>query len=219
MSRKMRTAALPSAGFAGTPVFATRNFMQGRWEHHRSACASKLLFAAALACAPMVSGRAGAATTTAPEPIKSVDASRLFTGQWIEIGRRPMKLTDGCVAGGTRYTPRDAVRIDVLDTCHDQTPGGKLKSIGGPAKIVNPGANTKLHVDYKLLGFLPIGRDYWVLDHDESYTWFISANPSFTNLWIYTRTPDPDPALVKTLVGKARSMGYDVTKLEFPAQP
>ena len=131
-----------------------------------------------------------------------------------------MKLTDGCVAGGTRYTPRDAVRIDVLDTCHDQTPGGKLKSIGGPAKISLIQEPTR--------SFMSITSSWdscqldaiigcWITD--ESYTWFISANPTFTNLWIYTRTPDPDPALVKTLVGKARSMGYDVTRLEFPAQP
>ena len=127
----------------------------------------------------------------APAPTKPVDASRLFTGQWVEIGRRPMKLTDGCVAGGTRYRPISAARIDVLDICHEHSPNGKLKSIGGPGRIMDPGTNTKLHVTYRFLGFLPVGRDYWVLDHDEAYTWFISANPAFTDLWIYTRSPRP----------------------------
>ena len=174
---------------------------------------------AALASTFLVVSAAQGASAKAPEPAKPVDASKLFTGQWIEIGRRPMKLTDGCVAGGTRYTPVDRTHVDVLDTCHEKTPSGKVKSIGGPATITDPGANTNHHVDYKLLGFLPVGRDYWILDHDDAYSWFISSNPKFTDLWIYTRTTRPDPALIKSLSDKARSMGYDVSKLEFPAQP
>lgn len=177
------------------------------------------MLAVTVACALSGVGVAQAVTTTAPPPAKPVDASRLFTGQWIEIGRRPMKLTDGCVAGGTRYTPGEGTRIAVLDTCHEKTPSGKLKSIGGPGTILDPGTNTKLHVEYKFLGVIPVGRDYWVLDHDEAYTWFISANPKFTDLWIYTRATRPDPALVQLLVMKAKTMGYDVSKLEFPTQP
>ncbi len=151
--------------------------------------------------------------------MKAVDASRLFIGRWIEIGRRPMKLTDGCVAGATNYLPQGGAKIAVNDTCNKTTPAGKLKSIGGPGTITDPGTNTRLHVKYKLFGFIPVGRDYWILDHDASYTWFISANPAFTNLWIYTRATRPDPVLVAALVGKAKAMGYDVSKLEFPAQP
>jgi apolipoprotein D and lipocalin family protein len=164
-------------------------------------------------------GNALATPARAPTPLQPVDASRLFTGRWIEIGRRPMKLTDGCVAGATNYLPKGGAKIDVLDTCTDKTPQGKLKSIGGPGVITDPGTNTRLHVKYKLFGFIPVGRDYWILDHDDSYTWFISANPAFTDLWIYTRATRPDPALIATLVGKAKAMGYDVAKLEFPAQP
>jgi apolipoprotein D and lipocalin family protein len=178
-----------------------------------------ILLSTALALAQIVSGSARAATAIAPEPSRSVDASKLFDGQWVEIGRKPMKLTDGCIAGGTHYTPRTSGRVDVVDTCHEKTPAGKLKSIGGPGTILNPGTNTKLHVAYRFLGFLPVGRDYWILDHDDAYSWFISSNPQFTDLWIYTRDARPSPSLVKTLVGKAKSMGYDVSQLEFPAQP
>jgi apolipoprotein D and lipocalin family protein len=178
-----------------------------------------LLLSAVLAAYALGPGNALAAPTQAPTPLRPVDAAQLFVGKWIEIGRRPMKLTDGCVAGTTNYLPKGGAKIDVLDTCNDKTPQGKLKSIGGPGVITDPGTNTKLHVKYKLLGFLPVGRDYWILDHDDAYTWFISANPAFTDLWIYTRTTHPDPALIATLVGKAKAMGYDVTKLEFPAQP
>lgn len=160
-----------------------------------------------------------AAPPSAPEPARPVDAAKLYTGTWIEIARHPEKLTDGCIASGTRYTRTGDDKVAVLDFCHDKTVDGKLKTIGGPATITDPGTNAKLHVSYRFLGFVPVARDYWVLDHADDYRWFISANPAFTDLWIYTRDTHPDPALVKTLVGKAKAMGYDPSQLEFPAQP
>ena len=155
----------------------------------------------------------------APTPTKSVDPDKLFTGRWSEIGRTPMKLTDGCVAGATTYTKVSATRIDVRDTCQEKTPAGKEKAIGGPGTILDPGTNTKLHVRYRFMGILPVGRDYWILDHDDDYRWFISADPKFKNLWIYTRDPRIGRAEVDTLVARAKAMGYDTSKLEFPAQP
>lgn len=180
---------------------------------------SPRLSASVFAIALLAAGPIYAAAPTAPTPAKPVDKTKLFVGKWIEIGRRPMKLTDGCVAGATNYMPQGGDKIDVTDSCNEKTPTGKLKTISGAGKIVDPGTNTKLHVNYRFLGFVPVGRDYWILDHDDAYSWFIASNPDFTDLWIYTRATRPDPDLVKTLVEKARLMGYDVTKLEFPAQP
>lgn len=154
-----------------------------------------------------------------PAPAKAVDVDRLFTGRWAEIGRTPMKLTDGCVAGATTYTKVSATRIDVRDTCQNKTPAGKEKAIGGPGRILDPGTNAKLSVSYRILGVFPLRRDYWVLDHADDYSWFISADPAFKNLWIYARNPRIARDEVDALVGKARAMGYDTTRLEFPAQP
>ncbi len=171
------------------------------------------------AAALLAAGVAHADAVRAPAPAKTVDVARFYSGVWIEIGRHPMKLTDGCVAGATEYKPVSATRIEVLDTCHHGTPAGRLDSIGGPGEILDPGTNAKLHVSYRLFGLFPAGRDYWVLDHADDYSWFISADPSFRNLWIYTRDPHVDPATLKGLIGKAQALGYDTSKLEFPAQP
>lgn len=161
---------------------------------------------------------AGQANANTPPPTKAVDLNKFYTGSWVEIGRHPMKLTDGCVAGATEYKIVSPTKIDVRDICHKGTPAGKLEAIGGPAKILDPGTNAKLHVSYKVAGVITIHRDYWVLDHDDDYTWFISSDPSFENLWIYARDPHIDPTILKGLIEKARAMGYDVAKLEFPAQ-
>ena len=174
---------------------------------------------AAVTVALLGGGAVFAAETHAPAPAKPVDLTRFYSGSWVEIGRRPMKLTDGCVAGATEYRILSPTRIDVRDTCHADTPGGKLKAIGGPGTILDPGTNAKLHVSYRFMGFIPVSRDYWVLDHADDYSWFISSDPAFENLWIYTRDPHVDPALLKTLIAEAKTLGYDTARLEFPAQP
>ena len=155
----------------------------------------------------------------APEPLKKVDVARFYTGVWREIGRRPMSITDGCVAGATEYSRDTEGRIVVLDTCRQGTPNGELTSIGGLSEILDPGVNAKLRVYYRLYGVIPIQRDYWVLDHADDYSWFISADPTFLDLFIYTRNPAVPPAELRHLVNRAKALGYDVSKLEFPAQP
>lgn len=167
----------------------------------------KRLAASAIALALM----AAPAFAQAPQPAKPVDIERLYTGQWLEIGRLPMKLTDGCVAGATAYSKADKGRIGVRDTCRDKTPTGKEKAIEGKGKIVDPGTNAKLKVSYPFF----ITWEYWILDHADDYSWFISADPKFEKLWIYTRTA-PSKAELDGLVARAKALGYDTGKLEFP---
>jgi apolipoprotein D and lipocalin family protein len=148
----------------------------------------------------------------APAPARAVDLERFYAGRWLEIARLPMRLTDGCVAGATNYVVVDARRVDVRDTCQVGTPSGREKAIGGRGEILDPGVNARLRVRY--LGGL-VTWDYWVLDHAEDYSWFISADPTFDKLWIYTREV-PDAAERRALVARAAALGYDVSRLEFP---
>ena len=149
----------------------------------------------------------------APQPARAVDLERFYSGRWLEIARLPMRLTDGCVAGATNYVLVNPTRVDVRDTCQVDTPQGREKAIGARGEILDPGTNTRLRARY--FGGL-VTWDYWVLDHAEDYSWFISADPTFDKLWIYTREV-PDVAERQALVARARALGYDVSRLEFPA--
>ncbi len=168
----------------------------------------------ALTTALALAGSALAAEAPkAPEPAHPVEAASFFDGRWYEIGRTPMKLTDGCVAGYTDYL-RQADKLTQRDACRDKTPTGKEKVIGGPLTILNPGQNTKVHVSYRLFGAIPIAREYWMLDHGDG--WFIQATPAMDMINIYTRDPRPSPDLVDKLKARTQALGYDVGKLEFP---
>jgi len=151
----------------------------------------------------------------APEPARPVEISRLWSGRRHEVARLPDRLTDGCVAGASTYTPVSDTRIDVRDTCQVGTPSGREKAIGGRGEILDPGTNAKLRVRY-LAGL--VTWDYWILDRADDYSWFISADPTFERLFIYTREV-PTEAQVHALADRARALGYDVSRLEFPALP
>jgi apolipoprotein D and lipocalin family protein len=165
----------------------------------------------------LVGCAASKAANSPMPPTATVDAAKFYTGTWYEIGRRPMSLTNGCVAGGTTYTPKGGEKVQVLDFCYKPSPSGKRETIGGPAEITDPGSNAKLHVSYRVLGFITLPRDYWVLARADDYSWFISADPSFHDLWIYTRSPHPSSEDVAALVARAKALGYDTSLLEFPA--
>ncbi len=170
--------------------------------------------AAALVALTLALAAAPAHAAQAPEPAKPVDTATFFTGRWYEIGRNPQKLTDGCVAGTTDYVPDGKGGITDKDACHDKTPAGREKVIGGPLTILNPGLNNKIRVTYLLFGVVPIARTYWILDHGEG--WFIQADPSLENINLYTREPRPSAAQVADLTARAKAFGYDPAKLEFP---
>jgi apolipoprotein D and lipocalin family protein len=150
----------------------------------------------------------------APPPARPVEAERLYSGRWLEIARLPMKLTDGCVAGATDYRFTAPDRVEVTDTCQVGAPGGKTRAIKGHARLLDLGTNANLRVHYPFF----ITWDFRILDHAEDYSWFISSDPKFEKLWIYTRTV-PGKDELAALVARVKALGYDPARLEFPAQP
>ena len=146
--------------------------------------------------------------------VVAVDASH-YRGTWLEIGRRPMWITDGCVAGYTTYKPGpSAGKIMVEDGCREGTPKGKLKTIKGEGTLQDAGTtNAQLKVRYPYL----ITFNYWVIYTAPDRSWFISTDPKMKDLWIYARSV-PSEKKRAMMVRKAKALGYDVRKLEFPPQ-
>jgi apolipoprotein D and lipocalin family protein len=136
-----------------------------------------------------------------------------YQGKWLEIGRTPMRLTDGCVAGFTVYSKGDAPnQVKVQDGCREGTPQGELKTIEGVGTLTDARTTkAKLRVRYPLF----ITWDYWVLYQSPDRNWFISADPKMEKLWIYARKVPSKPQLAR-MVKKASELGYDTAKLEFP---
>jgi apolipoprotein D and lipocalin family protein len=178
----------------------------------------KSAFIVALLGTLLTAGASLSQPAAAPAPLRPVDATRLYTGLWHELAHHPMPLMKGCIDSAMEYDPLASGRIEVHNTCRMGSATGTLRQISGPATILDPGTNAKILVKYRVIGFVPIEAEYWVLDHDDGYTWFISTSPSFKNLWIYTRNQDMPDSDREALLDRARALGYDVSKLEFTVQ-
>lgn len=151
-----------------------------------------------------------------PPPVSQVDFSRLYVGDWHEIAFRPNWLTEGCVAGLTRYTTKDKPNeVGVRDSCREKTLDGNEKVVEGTGHILDPGANAKIRVDY----FPFVSRETWVVALADDYSWFITTTPDFGEVNIFTRNPQPGQALLTELTAKIKAWGYDTALLVFPPQP
>jgi apolipoprotein D and lipocalin family protein len=152
----------------------------------------------------------------APPPVAKVDAARFYTGDWHEIAFRPNMMTQGCVAGVTRYTPKNKpTEVGVRDSCLEGSLQGKEKVVEGTGHILDPGTNAKIRADY----FLFVSRETWVAALADDYSWFISVTPDFGEVNIFTRSPQPGQKLIDELTAKVKSWGYDTSLLVFPPQP
>ena len=171
--------------------------------------------------APMlaVSG-ARASDRGAPEPTQPVDKDRLYLGIWHEVARTANEDNKGCVAGETRFTTNDdGVLID-RESCRLGDPNiGKERIFEGPVTFPEPSTGAKFHTSHRVFGLFSAGSDYWVLDHDAAYSWFIVTTPSFKTLSIFSRDPQIPVSERDVLVARAQAFGFDTTKLEFPPQP
>jgi len=158
------------------------------------------------------------AAVRAPEPAKPVEVARLYVGRWYEIARTPMSITKDCVAGTTDYSRTRTGRILDTDACRRGSPEGKKKRFAGPVTFLTAGENTKMRVSYTVFVVFRVDRAYWILDHGKHYSWFILSDPSFKNLSVFTRAPCPSATEVARLTARAHSLGYDTSRLEYPAE-
>ncbi|ANN61372.1 hypothetical protein A9174_10690 [Mesorhizobium loti NZP2037] len=149
--------------------------------------------------------------TAAPDVVRV--PMKHYSGTWLEIARTPMFITDGCVAGFTTYRRgRGPADVEILDGCHQGTPSGTLKTVKGKGRLLDPNTTrAKLYVRYPFF----ISFNYWVLYVSPDQGWFISADPQLNHLWIYARRI-PNAHKLSVMVRKAKNLGYDVNKLEFP---
>ncbi len=136
-----------------------------------------------------------------------------YRGKWLEIGRTPMWLTDGCVAGYSIYkpVPRPARCWSKMDAAKDRRPessrrsrywndNGRENDQGEDA-----GSLSALH-HLQLLGALQFaGQDV-----------VYQRNADMENLWIYSRSV-PSKAKLAVMVRKQRNSATIPRSSSFPS--
>jgi len=148
---------------------------------------------------------------TAPtmKTVENVDIQK-YLGTWYEIARFPHSFEKNLQGVTATYTMRKNGKIKVLNQGYKNSLDGKLKTATGKAFIPNPEVPGHLRVSF----FLWFYSDYYILELDKDYQYVLVGSSSPDYLWILSRTPKLDENIYNELTSKAKSLGYDLSKLE-----
>ncbi len=161
----------------------------------------------------------GAPLMRAPlQVVAPVDLKR-YAGLWHEQARLPNRFQKHCVGPvSAEYALLDDGMLEVRNRC--ALPGGSFDESVGAARVVpvagQPGAG-RLEVRFapEWLGWLPaVWGDYWILKLDRDYQVALVGTPNRRYLWVLSRAPRLDDALLQAELDYARTLGFDVDKIE-----
>jgi apolipoprotein D and lipocalin family protein len=138
-----------------------------------------------------------------------------YLGTWYEIARYPHPFQKGCVATRAIYSLREDGQIDVYNECRENELDGPLKSANGRARVVDELSQAKLEVTF----FWPFWGDYWVIDLDNDYRWAVVGHPSRKYLWILSREPSADEAVLQGILERLRGQRYETERLLWTLHP
>lgn len=148
-----------------------------------------------------------------PKAVDAIDVQK-YAGRWYEVARLPMYFQRNCVSDvQAKYSLNSDKTIKVRNQCMNKE--GELDVSEGVAYPQNDG-NSQLKVSFlpKGLRWVPFSKgDYWVLRIDEDYQVALVGGPSHRYLWLLSRTPDMDEAVIENYLNTAKAQGYDLSKL------
>ena len=162
-----------------------------------------LLFAVAVA-AP--------ALAAAPEPQKTVDPAS-FTGRYYEIARFPNANQRNCHAPTYDWSANGPGAMKIALTCRVGSPTGKASVRTANARIIDPKTNAKMKVSF--LGGLA-SAEYRVIDYGPG--WFLMGTSGGNYLWLLSRSKTLPATTREAAIARAKALGYNVGKFEFPNQ-
>ncbi|HZU83606.1 MAG TPA: lipocalin family protein [Polyangiaceae bacterium] len=144
---------------------------------------------------------------------QNVDLGR-FQGKWYEIASLPRATQTDCYGTTAFYSASPDGSFQFVNQCNVAAPAGPLKTVSMTATVPDPSVPAKLALDVG--GFQGA---YWVLEVGDRYEFAVVGHPSRAFLWILSRTPTLDPAVVQGIVTRAQGNRFDTSKLQYTPQP
>ena len=151
--------------------------------------------------------------TGAPEGVSVVTGFELdrYLGTWYEIARLDHRFERGLSAVTANYSLRDDGGVHVVNRGFSDESGEWDEAIG-KAYFVGDSDVGQLKVSF----FGPFYGGYNIIELDKSgYRYSLVAGPDRDYLWILSRTPQMDPDILRSLVNKARELGFATDELLF----
>jgi len=144
------------------------------------------------------------------KPVQDFEIER-YLGTWYEIARLDHSFERGLSNVTAQYSLRDDGGVSVINRGF-KTSAKKWEEAKGKAYFVDDKTLGKLKVSF----FGPFYGAYNVIALDEkAYQWSLVVGPDTGYMWILSRTPLLDKAIVDELVSVAKSHGFNTDDLIF----
>lgn len=150
------------------------------------------------------------------QSVVSLNPSR-YLGVWYEIATTPGPQQQNCVGTTAEYTLIDDETIGVFNKCWLGSFDGNINELEGTATVLDE-SYARLMVDFNF-GF---EAPYNVVELDGSSTdapYAFAAVSSFGALWILSRNPEMDEAILSALLARLEEREYPVDRLQYTAHP
>jgi apolipoprotein D and lipocalin family protein len=145
--------------------------------------------------------------------VEGVDLQR-FQGQWYEIAKLPRVTQANCTGTTSRYELKSNRELVVTNACRLGSLEGSRRQVVAAGRVPNPDVPAKLSLEFG--GFF---GDYWIIDLDrDDYRYAVVGHPTRQYLWILSRTPTMDAAVLQPVLDRATQRGFDVSRLEYTQQ-
>ena len=152
-----------------------------------------------------------AGCATAPpaglQPIAPFDVQR-YQGTWFEVARLDHAFERDMRDVTARYTLQADGSVQVLNRGFDMKKNDWRQAIG-KAVFIGESDQASLKVSF----FGPFYGGYHVIALDPDYRWSMVVGPDRDYLWILSRTPQLEPAVIVQLRDKALAWGLPFERL------
>jgi len=149
------------------------------------------------------------AAAEAPQPQKPVNLGEM-SGRWYEIARLPNSNQRNCFAPTLDWSRSEGVALTIAMTCRQGSPSAKAVTRRASARVID---NGRTRVSF--LGGL-VSAEYRVIDH--SPDWVLLGTSGGNYLWLLSRSKTLPQSVRDAAVARARQLGYNVSRFEYPPQ-
>lgn len=174
----------------------------------------------ALALAFSLAGCTTPTTSLSVQP--DVDLEK-YMGVWYEQALLPNRFQKQCISDvSAEYTKKDAEYLQVTNQC--RIADGSMKTVMGLGRLnasFDPPNPAILEVRFApdWLSWVPMmWGDYWIIKVQDDYQYSLVGTPDHKYLWVLSRDKKANPDTVKELLNYAKSLNFDVSKIEFTQQ-
>jgi apolipoprotein D and lipocalin family protein len=164
-----------------------------------------------LLAAAMLSGCLGVPASV--EPVQDFDLNR-YLGKWYEIARLDHSFEEGLDNVTAVYSLRDDGGVNVVNRGFLSKDKVYQEALGR-AYFVSDSDEGYLKVSF----FRPFYASYVIFELDQDgYQYAFVSGPDTSFLWLLSRTPTVEQALLDHFIETSASLGFDTEELIFPIQ-